>query len=192
LRNRFRFPDGPERIKPGFIKIAANEGDLSEIQRKIARAAALTSQATGLVITSHTTQGATALQQLAVLREVGLPASRFIVVHADAEPNLDLHAQIAARGAWLSYDGIREGNAEAKVKLVQEGLRRWPDQLLISQDAGWYHVGEPRGGTVAPLDWLPRAFVPLLKAAGISGADVERLLVRNPARAFTIAAPPAG
>jgi phosphotriesterase-related protein len=52
---------GPERIKPGFIKIAANEGDLNEIQRKILHAAALTSRATGLVIASHTTQGATAM-----------------------------------------------------------------------------------------------------------------------------------
>ena len=30
---------GPERIKPGFIKIATNEGDLKPVQRKIVRAA---------------------------------------------------------------------------------------------------------------------------------------------------------
>jgi phosphotriesterase-related protein len=67
-----------------------------------------------------------------------------------------------------------------------EALRRYPDQLLISQDAGWYHVGEAKGGDIAPLDWLPREFTKLLLAAGATQAEVDRLLVRNPARAFVI------
>lgn len=180
---------GRTGIKPGFIKIAANEGDLSAIQRKIVRAAALTSKTTGLPIASHTTNGKTALQQLDVLAEVGVPASRFIVVHADAEPNPELHARVAARGAWLSYDGIRKENAPERLKLVLEGLRRRPKRLLISQDAGWYHVGEPRGGDIAPFDWLPREFVPMLRDAGVTEGQIQQLLVRNPARAFTIRRP---
>jgi phosphotriesterase-related protein len=175
---------GPERIKPGFIKIAANEGELSPTQRKIATAAALTALATGLTIASHTTQGKVARQQLEIIEGLGLPASRFVMVHADAEPDLQLHAQIARRGAWLSYDGIREGNAALRLPLVKAALSRWPNQLLISQDAGWYHVGEPRGGEVAALDWLPRAFVPRLRAAGVSERLLQQLLVENPARAF--------
>jgi len=172
---------GEERIKPGFIKIAANEGDLSDIQRKIVTAAALTSKATGLAIASHTTQGVTALQELDVLAELGVPASRFIWVHADAEPNQALHFQAAERGAWIEYDGIRVANAEQRLPLVQEALKRIPDQLLISQDAGWYHVGEPNGGEVAPLDWLPRHFAPRL-----GEAERERVLVTNPAKAFAV------
>jgi phosphotriesterase-related protein len=172
---------GAERIKPGFVKIAANEGDLSDIQRKIVTAAALTSKATGLAIASHTTQGVTALQELDVLAEVGVPASRFIWVHADSEPDQDLHFRAAERGAWIEYDGIREANADQKLPLVLEALKRIPDQLLISQDAGWYHVGEPNGGEVAPLDWLPRHFAPRL-----GDAERERVLVTNPARAFRV------
>jgi len=179
---------GPERIKPGFIKIAANEGDLNEIQRKILHAAALTSRATGLVIASHTTQGATALQQLDFLQDLGVPASRFIWVHADAEPDPTLHYAAARRGAWLSYDGIRPASAADRLPLVMETLRRFPDRLLISQDAGWYNVGQPRGGQVTSFDWLPRAFIPMLVAAGVSAEGVNRLLVQNPAAAFTIRA----
>jgi phosphotriesterase-related protein len=177
---------GPEGIRPGFIKIAANEGPLSEIQHKIVRAAALASRATGLVIASHTTTGVSALEELDVLEEVGVPAKSFIWVHADAEPDATLRFRAAERGAWLSYDGIREGNAAQKVPPVTEALRRCPDQLLISQDAGWYHVGEAGGGDIAPLDWLPRELAKLLLAAGSSKAEVDRLLVRNPARAFVI------
>ena len=177
---------GPEGIKPGFIKIAVNEGPLSDVQRKIVRAAALTSKATGLAIASHTTQGVSAHETLDLLAESGVPASRFIWVHADAEPDAALRFRAAERGAWLSYDGIREGNATQKVPLVLEALSRCPDRLLISQDAGWYHVGEPRGGEIAPLDWLPREFVPLLRTGGATEAQTEQLLVRNPARAFVV------
>ena len=180
---------GAEKIKPGFIKIAANEGDLSPIQQKIVRAAGLTSRATGLVIACHTGTSATALQELDILDQLGVPGSHLIVVHADADPQPDTHAKIARRGAWLSYDGIREANAAAKLELVREALREWPDQLIISQDAGWYHVGEPNGGNIVPWDWLPRQFVPLLTAAGATQQDVDRLLTHNAARAFTIRDP---
>jgi len=189
---QYRFP-GTSRaasgIRPGFIKIAVNEGDLSEIQRKIVRAAALTSAATGLVIASHTTTGRAALQELEILAEVGVPPSHLIVVHSDAEPDQALHFQVAERGAWLSYDGIRAGNAAQKLPLVLEAFRRYPDRLLISQDAGWYHVGEPGGGTVAPLDWLPRHFLPMLRDAGLTDAQLDKLLVENPARAFVVREP---
>jgi phosphotriesterase-related protein len=183
---------GPERIKPGFIKIAASEGSLNETQRKIVRAAALTSRATGLAIASHTTTASVALEELDVLAAEGVPGSRFIVVHADADPNAEIHAAIARLGAWLSYDGIRAENAAAKATLVREALSRWPDQLLISQDAGWYNVGQPRGGSIVPWSWLPREFVPMLTQSGVAPEAVERLLKANPARAFTIRPPTGG
>ncbi len=180
---------GPERIRPGFIKIAANEGELVDVQRRIVRAAALASKATGLPIAAHTTQGTSALQELDILADVGCPASHLIVVHSDAEPDEALRFRVASRGAWLSYDGIRKENAGERVEQVRRAFARYPDQLLISQDAGWYNVGQPGGGDIVPWDWLPRAFVPMLRDAGLSEADVRRLLVVNPARAFAIRRP---
>ena len=166
-----------------------NPGDLLEVQQKIVRAAAITSKTTGLVIASHTGHGGAALQELDILEGVGCPASHLIIVHCDAEPDQDLHWQIAGRGGWLSYDGIREGNAEQRVPLVMDALRRYPDQLLISQDAGWYNVGEPNGGNIVAWDWLPREFVPMLRTAGATDEQVEKLLVENPVKAFVIREP---
>jgi phosphotriesterase-related protein len=178
---------GQARIKPGFIKIAVNPGVLVPLQRTIVQAAALASKATGLPIASHTNHATAAFEALDILKETGVPASRYIVVHTDSIPERDAHYAIAKRGAWLSYDGICAGNAREKLPLVCDALARYPDQLLLSQDAGWYHVGEQRGGTVAPLDWLPRDFVPLLKDAGATQESIDLILVRNPRRAFVIA-----
>jgi len=180
---------GDTGIKPGFIKIAVNPGDLVPVQQKIVKAAALTSMATGLVIACHTGHGQAALQELDILDEVGCPADRLIIVHCDAEPDQDLHWRIAERGAWLSYDGIREGNAEQRLPLLLEALKRYPDQLLISQDAGWYNVGEPNGGNIVAWDWMPLKFIPILQAAGGTDAQITTLLTTNPIHAFTIRPP---
>ena len=60
------------------------------------------------------------------------------------------------------------------------------DRVLVSQDAGWYHVGEPEGGDYRPHTFLFDAFVPALRARGLGEADIRTLLVENPARAFAI------
>ncbi len=58
--------------------------------------------------------------------------------------------------------------------------------MLLSHDAGWYHVGEPGGGAYRPYDTLMADFVPALRAAGLSEAEVRRLTVDNPRAAFAV------
>ena len=58
--------------------------------------------------------------------------------------------------------------------------------MLISHDAGWYSVGEPRGGSFRPYDTLFAEFLPALNKAGFSDEDIELLTVTNPAKAFSI------
>jgi phosphotriesterase-related protein len=59
------------------------------------------------------------------------------------------------------------------------------DRVLVSQDAGWYHVGEPGGGQFRPFDTIFTKFIPAVMAAGLTKEDVRQLLVENPRRALT-------
>ncbi|HEX6210934.1 MAG TPA: phosphotriesterase, partial [Methylomirabilota bacterium] len=59
---------------------------------------------------------------------------------------------------------------------------------LVSHDAGWYHVGEPDGGTYRPHDLLFTRFLPELRGQGFTEAEVHQLTVDNPRAALT---PPA-
>ena len=59
------------------------------------------------------------------------------------------------------------------------------ERVLVSHDAGWYHVGEPGGGQFRPYTTLFTDFVPGMKSAGFSDAEVRQLLVENPRRALT-------
>jgi phosphotriesterase-related protein len=46
-------------------------------------------------------------------------------------------------------------------------------------------VGEPGGGTYRPHTFLFDGFVPALRARGVGDDEIRRLLVDNPARAFS-------
>jgi phosphotriesterase-related protein len=178
---------GDTGIRPGFIKIAVNPGPLLPIQRKIVRAAALTHLATGLTVASHTGHAVAAQESLDIAEEVGMPLDRYIVVHADGIPDLTDHQRLADRGAWLEYDGLGGRPLAEHLALVEAMLAYGAvDQMLLSHDAGWYHVGEPDGGSVRPFTYLMNEFVPALRARGIGQEVIDRLLIANPARALTV------
>jgi phosphotriesterase-related protein len=183
------FTDGIEGtgIKPGFIKIAVNPAPLAEAQRKIARAAALCSGRTGMAIACHTAQGLAALETLKIVLGEGVRADRWVFVHADAEPDRKLHCAIAEQGAWVEYDAVGWKPVDEHVGLIsameRDGLL---DRLLVSHDAGWYHVGEPKGGEIKPYTPLLERLLPELERKSPHVEWRQRLLCANPIKAFGI------
>jgi len=157
------------------------------MDRKLIEAAARTHLTTGLTIAAHTGPAAGALDQLAVLEREGVDPSAWIWVHAQAEEDSTVHVRAARSGAWISFDGLAHENVERYVRRVAlmraEGLL---GRVLVAHDAGWYHVGEPGGGTFRPYDTLLAELVPALEAAGFTGDEIHRLTVVNPAEAFTV------
>ncbi len=161
-------------IKPAFMKIGVDEAPLSDVDAKLVRAAAITSRSTGLSIASHTGTGLAAMAELEVLDAARVPASRFIWVHAQNERDPAFHMRAAKAGAWVEFDGISETSIARHVELVvqmkSQGLL---GRVLVSHDAGWYHVGEPGGGQFRPFDTLFTKFIPALRAAGVTSAEVD-------------------
>lgn len=174
-------------IRPGFIKIGVDAGPLTEVNHKLVQAAARTHGKTGLTIAAHTGDGRAALAQLDVLQKEGVSTSAWIWVHAQSEKDPAIHRRIAERGAWVSFDGVSPASVASHVELVQNLERAGLlDRLLISQDAGWYAVGEPRGGKFRGYETLFAELLPALGRAGFTGSEIEKLTVTNPARAFSI------
>jgi phosphotriesterase-related protein len=173
-------------IKPAFMKVGVDEAPLSEVDRKLVRAAAITSRTTGLPIASHTGTGLGAIAELEVLDEARLPASSFIWVHAQSERDSAFHTRAAKAGAWVEFDGISETSIARHVELVvQMKTQGLLGHVLVSHDAGWYRVGEPGGGEFRPFDALFTKFIPALTVAGLTSSEVNQLLVENPRQALT-------
>jgi phosphotriesterase-related protein len=189
LRWAREFEDGipPDNIRPGIMKIGVDSGPLSEIDAKLVRAAARCHKRTGLVIASHTGDGVAAMAELEILKEEDVAPSAFIWVHAQNEKDQSLHERAANLGAWVEFDSISPQSIEQHVEQVrhmqhQELLHR----VLISQDAGWYHVGEPGGGEFRSYQFIFTDFLPALQKAGLADQDFHALLVKNPADALSI------
>jgi phosphotriesterase-related protein len=179
--------DGTD-VRPGFIKLGFNGGHLSEVEQKLIRAGAIAHRATGLTIGAHTGPAGAAFEQLAILKEAGVHPSAWIWIHAQNEKDLARHTEAARQGAWISFDGVGPESVDAHVQMVvnlrDQGLLQ---RALVSQDAGWYEVGKPRGGTFRSFDTVLTSFIPALRAKGFTQAQIDMLFVHNPANAFSIA-----
>ena len=174
-------------IRPGFIKIGVDAGPLSDIHRKLVRAAARTHQRSGLVIAAHSGDGAAAMDELAVLSEEGIEKSAFIWVHAQNEKDVDLHLRAAEQGAWVEFDHVSSPTIDEHVAMVKRMKEhRLLHRVLISHDGGWYEVGQEDGGPFRAYDTVFTEFIPALKEAEFTDAEIEQLTVRNPREAFAI------
>ncbi|MBN1107225.1 MAG: hypothetical protein JXA55_00580 [Bacteroidales bacterium] len=183
-------------IRPGFIKISVNPADtLSLSDNKIITAAALTHLATGLTIASHTGPEGPAFAQLKVLEEHGVDPSAFIWVHAQ-RGTMESNIEAAGLGAWVSFDNVRErpnlktGDrnsigwyADRIARMKELGLIH---RVLLSHDSGWYDPALPGGGTINGYTDIFNFLIPALKERGLTDPDIDQLLVKNPAKAFTI------
>ena len=176
-------------IKPGFIKIGVDKGELTPVNRKLIEAGARCHLKTGLTIASHTGDGVAAMDQLEVLKKEGVSPSAWIWVHAQNEADVEFQKRVAQTGAWIELDGLsnQEESIKKHVALVKS-LRDAGslERVLLSHDAGWYTVGQIRGGEVRGYTTLSKQFVPALKDAGFEDAEVRQLTVTNPAKAFAI------
>ena len=174
-------------IRAGFIKIAVFRESLKPMQRKIVAAACRTHNATGATIACHTGHGGAALEILDIFAEENTPANALIVVHLHNEKDLSFHSKIAEQGAWLEYDNIGSWPLEEHIALVTEMLQQGCEkQILLSQDRGWYRVGEESGGEIKPFTLFYEQFIPELSKSGVDDATIEQLTVKNPAMAFRI------
>ncbi|HVQ29349.1 MAG TPA: twin-arginine translocation signal domain-containing protein [Vicinamibacteria bacterium] len=172
-------------LRPGFLKSGVDRGPLSVIDRKLIVAAARCHRATGLTIAVHTGDGTAAFDILGTLKAEGVGASAYVWVHAQNEKDRSLHMRAADAGCFVEFDGISPEGLDAQVLAVTDLARRGHlGRLLVSQDAGWYNVGEPGGGRFRGYTLLLDEFVPALRKSGITEAQVRTLLVDNPARAF--------
>ena len=177
--------DGTD-VRPGFIKLAVNAGELRPVDRKLLESAALTHLATGMVIAVHTGNNlAAAEEQLTILEQAGVSPSAWIWTHAQHADSSAPLITAARRGAWISLDGVRENPAQQKpilshlLALREAGLL---SRVLLSHDGN----GFPSGGSIRPFDALTSIFLPHLRDLGFSEVEIKQLVITNPREAFTL------
>lgn len=175
-------------IKPGFIKTAVDEGKFSDIEKKLIEVAAVTSNESNLTIATHTCFGEKALQILNVLQDYDINPQKWIFVHANIEEKTELILQVAERGAWIELDGVGQEGQDEKILNILDILidQEYQDQILLSQDAGCFFVGEPNGGEIRPFSPIITEFIPVLRERGVQDNLIQKFTINNPAAAFSL------
>jgi phosphotriesterase-related protein len=179
--------------KAGLIKLASSDSGLQEVEAKTLRAALKAAAATGAPIVSHSPNSAAALAQLDIIDAEGGDPSRFVVVHANAEPDFRRHLEIARRGAYLEYDSIGADSDDSMVTLVKRLLDAgYEYQTLLSQDVCGWIVEWPSSAHLANsrrFSYIVTDFLPKLRQAGVSNEKIQSMLLDNPRRLLAFAVP---
>jgi phosphotriesterase-related protein len=174
-------------IKPGFIKTSVDNAPLTEAQRKVVDSAALTHLATGLTIAIHTGNGEAAKEELAILKARGVSPQARIWVHAQNETDKAYHVEAAQNKSWVAFDGVNPDTVQANIAYLQNmKAHKLLDNVLVSQDSGWYNVGEPNGGNYKDYNCIFTQFIPAMKANGFTELEIKTIFVTNPAKAFAL------
>jgi phosphotriesterase-related protein len=177
----------PHGVQAGWIKLSAGDDGLTECETKVLWAAAAAGVATNAVIGSHTIRGRVVRDQIKIIESAGYSAERFIWIHTQAEPDFEMHVEIARRGAWIEYDAIGSDHLDDDYflehiqRVLDAGLG---DHLLLSHDRGWYNPALPGGGTPKPFTYLSETFLPKLRQVGVDEPTIRQLTQLNPFRAF--------
>jgi phosphotriesterase-related protein len=142
---------------------------------------------------THAVLSPVGLAQLRIFEEEGADPSRVAIGHADSYPHLDHYLSIVERGASVEFDFLgmtftpAERHGEGRiVELLCELLSRGhTERILLSQDVCHDSQLTRYGGN--GYTYLARNFLPRLRGAGVSDAEIETMTVANPRRLLTVA-----
>lgn len=181
-------------IRPGIIgEIGTDKPWVSALEERVHRAAARAARRTGLAITTHGVLSAVGLDQLRIFEEEGVDPARVVIGHADSYPVLDHHLAIVERGASVEFDFLgmsfsaveRHGEPRLVELLCELLARGHAERVLLSQDVCHDAQLTRYGGN--GYTYLARTFLPRLREAGVSDAEIETMTVANPRRVLTVA-----
>lgn len=186
-------PSAPlDDARAGVIKVGASYHRASDGERRRLEAAAIGSLRGGVAILVHTEIGTFGHEILDILGSHGVAPDRVVLGHMDRNPDAELHAEIAARGAWLEYDtiGRTKYRPDSEILDLIEAVAGAGhlDRLMLGLDMGRRSMLTAYGGGPG-IRYLMDRFVPRLRRR-IGDDAVGRILVANPARAFALAESP--
>ena len=176
-------------VRAGVIKAGASYHHVTPFEATVLEAAASAHAATGAPVCVHTQHGTMGLALVERLAGLGVDPGSVILAHLDRNPDAGEHAETAATGAWLQFDGPGRAKYHPDstiLRLIADlAGAGFADRMLLGGDTGRAAMMRAYGGGPG-LDYLFARFRPrLLRELG--GDVAHALFVANPARAFAFA-----
>jgi phosphotriesterase-related protein len=181
---------GQDRIRPGVIKVGVGYWRISPFERQVLEAAGAAHRATDAPVVCHLERGTAAFEVVDLLGAAGVRPERILLAHIDRNPDPGLHAELAAAGAYLGYDGWARPKycpdstlIECLIASAQGGAA---ERIVLGGDAARRSALRSYGG-LPGLAYIGERVLPRLRrAAGdalvetVTAANPQRLLGRRP------------
>jgi phosphotriesterase-related protein len=192
-------------IRPGVIKVATDHAGVTPFLDRALRAAARTSKATGVPVTTHTfAADRIGEKQADIFESEGLDPAKVCLGHCDDTDDMGYLTGLVKRGYTIGMDHLPWGlghtkdgglgilswrqRADCIKKLVDGG---YVHRLFLSND--WYY-----GISIAPTGTMDtketenpdgllfntRNTIPYLKQIGVTDQQIRTITVDNPRRFF--------
>lgn len=193
--------DGTD-IRSGIIGEIGTEYPITGDEQRSLEAAAITQQKTGAAISIHPGRDRKApLAVLDILARAGCDTSRCIMGHLDRTLfNNDDLRELAGTGCYLEFDLFGQESsyyAHAPIDMPNDAMRinlimdlidaGYADHILVSQDICQKSNLTRYGGH--GYAHILENVVPMMLRKGMTEADIEKILIQNPARILTLAEP---
>jgi phosphotriesterase-related protein len=185
-------------VRAGVIGEIGLDTGVSDAEIKNLRGACRASRRTGVPLSVHTNGMAppeTRLRILDIAEEEGADIRHTIIDHASLRPgSLEIHLEVARRGAYLGYDTISSdfnwgsrGSGKCDEEIAAE-IRSVVDagflnRILLSMDLHMKIMLTAYGG--GGYGYVLREFLPRLREHGITEDQITTMLVDNPRRLFS-------
>lgn len=175
--------------RAGWVKAGSAYMHITPNEEKVIRAGVRAAASTGVCLHTHTTNGTMGIEQIEIALDEGMDPERMIVAHVDRNPDLWYHRKMLATGASLIYDGPGKAKyypdslrVDLLRQLVEDG---YEDQLMLCNDMGRrsHHTAWGYG---PGWQWIKQRFLPRLLEEGFSQSLVDKFMIHNPARMYTM------
>jgi phosphotriesterase-related protein len=186
-------------VRAGMIKVVTDEEGFTDDVARVFTAAAEAHRRTGVTVTTHSRPDLrNGLEQLAFLRERGVPPERVVIGHSGDTDDLDHLRELMDEGATIGMDRFGMEHVlpdDRRVATVLALLRLgYADRMVLSHDAACFsRMTPPSWRAVHAPHWhyenVPRRVLPMLRSGGATEADIHQMLVANPARLLAPAEP---
>jgi Predicted metal-dependent hydrolase with the TIM-barrel fold len=186
-------------IKAGVIKLASSKGVITDYEKMFFRAAAKVQKDTGVVIITHTQEGTMGPDQAQFLISEGADPKKIMIGHMCGNTDIQYAAKVLDQGVYIGFDRFglenflgapRDIDREAlAVALIALG---YGDKIMFSHDTVNVMLGRPvnfppglaETMANAHIARIPEVILPGLKKMGVTDAQIEQIMVKNPGNIF--------
>lgn len=171
--------------RAGIMKVATSSSLPTQEERDLFVAAGIVHGATGVPILTHCEEGKGAIEQIAMLVEMGVEPHRVILSHTDKVEDRGYHREILTAGANVEYDqSLRQhliGSTDTALLIAEMWGAGFGHQILLGTDGARRSLWSTLGGAPG-LAWLWAGYPAILRNHGLGDEEIEAMFVTTPAR----------